>query len=133
MSEWSKEGGWRELRKTRQSAASTVRENIQRIISLLSDKRLNIEYQLNEAIDAGDTDLEIRLRKDAARISNDMAYQNKTLGELNKEKEKGITLGMYVDLFDEIFFALEAYNPDLFEQTIEFQTLHLRRKSNELS
>ena len=130
MSEWAREGGWRELRKTRQSAASTARENIQRIISLLSDKRLNLEYQINEAIDAGDTDLELRLRKDAGRISNDMAYQNKALGELNKEK--GATLGMYVDVFDEIFRALKSYSPELFDNTIEFQTLHLRRKSNEL-
>ncbi|GAB6123073.1 hypothetical protein [Dysgonomonas termitidis] len=130
MSEWANEGGWRELRKTRQSAASTARENIQRIISLLSDKRLNIEYQITEAIDAGDADLEIRLRKEAGRISNDMAYQNKALGELNKEK--GATLGMYVDIFDEIFRALKSYSPELFEQTIEFQTLYLRRKSNEL-
>lgn len=130
MSDWAKEGNWRELRKTRQSAASTARENIQRLISLLSEKRLNTEYQINEAIDAGDTDLEIKLRKEAARVSNEMAYQNKALGELNKEKEA--TLGMYVDIFDDIFSAMRAYDFDLFEKTIEFQTVHLRRKSNEL-
>ena len=130
MSEWSKEGGWRELRKTRQSAASTARENIQRLVSLLSEKRLKLEYQINEAIDAGDVDLEIRLRKEAGRISNDMSYQNKTLGELNKEKSA--TLGIHVDVFDDIFTALRAYDEDLFDKTIDFQTLYLRRKSNEL-
>lgn len=130
MSDWAVEGKWRDARKGRQSSANTARENIQRIISLLSEKRLNIELQISDAIDAGDTDLELRLRKDAGRISNDMAYHNKALGELNKER--GATLGMYVDVFDEIFRALKAYNPELFEQTIDFQTLHLRRKSNEL-
>lgn len=133
ISEWAndgKEDNWRELRKTRQSAASTARENIQRLISLLSEKRLNIEYAINEAIDAGDTESEIRLRRDAGRISNDMAYQNKALTELNKEK--GATLGIYVDVFDDIFSSLRSYNFDLFEQTIEFQTVHLRRKSSEL-
>ena len=131
MSEWAKEGDWRELRKTRQSSANTARENIQRIISLLSEKRLNVEYQIKEAIDKSDTESEMKLRKEAARLSNDMAYQNKSLIELNRDK-KDVTLGMYVDVFDDIFTAMRTYDYDLFEKTIEFQTLHLRRKSIEL-
>ncbi|WP_165025622.1 hypothetical protein [Dysgonomonas sp. ZJ279] len=130
MSEWAMDGKWKEARKTRQSAASTARENIQRIISLLSEKRLTLEYQINDAIDNSDKDLELRLRKEANQISNDMSYQNKAMAELNKEK--GATLGLYVDVFDDIFTALRSYNFDLFEKTIDFQTLHLRRKSNEL-
>lgn len=130
MSEWAIEGGWRELRKTRQSAASTARENIQRIISLLSEKRLNLEIQIADASSSENRDLEIQLRKQANTISNDMAYQNKALSELNKEK--GATLGQYVDIFDEVFSALRDYSPEIFEATIEFQTMHLRMKSNEL-
>lgn len=130
MSEWATEGNWRELRKTRQSAASTARENIQRIISLLSEKRLNLEYRINEAIDSNNTEAELRLRKEANQVSNDMAYQNKALSELNKDK--GVSLGVYVDVFDCIFSALRGYNFELFEQSIEFQTTHLRQKSNEL-
>jgi len=130
VSEWAIEGDWRGLRKTRQSSANTARDNIQNLISLLSDKRLNLEYKINDAKDADDKDLEIRLRKEAAQVSNEMAYHNKALGELNKDK--GITLGQYVDTFDDIFSSLRGYNPELFEQTIEFQTMHLRRKSNEL-
>jgi transposase len=130
MSDWAVDGNWRELRKARQSAISTARENIQSLISLLSEKRLNLEYKINEAKDGSDKDLEIRLRKEAAQVSNEMAYHNRALTELNKDK--GITLGQYVDTFDDIFSALRTYNIDLFEETIEFQTLHLRRKSNEL-
>lgn len=132
VSEWANEGEtcWRDMRKMRQSATSTARENIQRIISLLSEKRLNLEYQINDAIDNNDKDLELRLRKEANQISNDMSYQNKTLSELNEKK--GITLGVHVDVFDDIFTALRAYNFDLFEKTIDFQTVYLRRKSNEL-
>ncbi|WP_221413157.1 phage terminase small subunit-related protein, partial [Dysgonomonas sp. 521] len=130
MSEWSIEGNWRDQRKMRQSSANIARENIQRIISLLSDKRLKLEYEINEARDAGDIDLELRLRKEANQASNEMAYNNKALAELNKEK--GVTLGQYVDVFDDIFSAMRAYNYELFEKTIEFQTIHLRRKSNEL-
>jgi transposase len=129
ISEWAREGGWRELRKTRQSAASTARENIQRLISLLSEKRLNLELEINAAVDAADSDIEIRLRKEANAISADMAWQRKNLEGLDKENK---SLGQHVDIFDEIFSALRAYNPELFEQTIDFQTMYLRRKSNEL-
>lgn len=130
MSDWATAANWREMRKARQSSATTARENMQSLISLLSEKRLNLEYEINDAKDAGDKDLEIRLRKEAAQVSNEMAYHNKAIGELNREK--GITLGQYVDTFDDIFSSLRAYSPDLFERTIEFQTMHLRRKSNEL-
>lgn len=130
MSDWAIEGGWKDLRKARQSSANTARDNIQSIISLLSDKRLALEYEINEAKDAGDTELEIRLRKSAAQVSNEMAYHNKALSELNKGR--GATLDIYVDVFDDIFSSMHIYNPELFEQTIEFQTTHLRRKSKEL-
>ena len=59
-----------------------------------------------------------------------MAYQNKALADLNKDKE--VTLGIFVDVFDEIFSALRQQEPALFEKTIPFQTAYLRRKSNEL-
>lgn len=130
MSEWSTDGGWRELRKTRQSSAATTRENLERLMSLLSDKRLNLEYRINEAVDAEDKDLEIRLRKEANSISADMAWQRKNLEETDKNSK--ISLGMYVDVFDAIFSDMRAYNFDLFEQTIDFQSIHLRKKSNEL-
>lgn len=130
MSDWAREGGWRALRKMRQSAVSTARQNIQSIISLISDKRLKIEYQINDAIDAGDKDRELRLRKEANQLSADITWQRKNLEGVDKENK--ITLGIYVDVFDSIFSDLRAYNADFFDQTIQFQTLHLRKKSNEL-
>lgn len=130
LSEWAREGNWRELRKTRQSASGTARENIRRIVSILSEKRLNVEYQINEAVDASDTDLELRLRKEANQLSADMAWQRKNLEGLDKDNK--ITLGVYMDVFDDIFSAMRLYSAELFESTIEFQTVHLRRKSNEM-
>ena len=132
MSEWAndgKEDNWRDLRKMRQSAASTARENIHNIINLLSEKRLNLEYRINEAADEGNKDLELRLRKEANQLSADITWQRKNLEGLDKDNK--ISLGAYMDVFDDIFSAMRTYNPDLFEQTIDFQTAHLRRKRNE--
>ena len=123
ISSWAMEGDWRGLRKSRQSATSTARENIIRIISLLSEKRLELEAEISEAADTGDTKRELELRAEASSISLDLA-------DLNKDKE--VTLGIFVDVFDEIFSALRQQEPALFEKTIPFQTAYLRRKSNEL-
>ncbi|GHV40431.1 hypothetical protein FACS1894179_06950 [Bacteroidia bacterium] len=129
MSEWAIEGNWRDLRKMRQSTATSARENIQSIIDLLSEKRLCLEYRINEAIDAGDKDAELRYRKEANTLSADMRWQGKNLEGLDKDTE--ISLGVYMDVFDAIFSDMRKYNPDLFEQSIDFQTSHLRRKRNE--
>lgn len=130
LSEWARIGDWRGQRKNRQSAASTARMNIQSIISLLSDKRLKVEYAINEAIDRADKETELRLRKEANQLSADITWQRKNLEGVDKENK--MTLGVYVDVFDDIFSALRAFDAELFDKTIDFQTLHLRKKSNEL-
>jgi hypothetical protein len=96
---------------------------------LLSERRLSVEHRINDAIAAGNTDEVIALRKEASGLSAEMAFQNKALADLNKEN---IALGVYVDVFDDIFTSMRAYDPGLFEKTIEFQTMHLRRKNSEL-
>jgi tryptophan 2,3-dioxygenase len=129
MSKWAREGGWSDLRKARQSATSVSGENLRRLIGLLSERRLAVEHRINDAIDAGNAGEVIALRKEAAGLSAEMAFQNKTLANVDREN---IALGVYVDVFDDIFSAMRVYDAGLFEKTIEFQTLHLRRKSNEL-
>lgn len=130
LSEWAVEGDWRELRRGRQSSASTARENITRMISLLSERRLVLEEQIYDAQQEGSKETEMLLRGAAAQLSQEMACQNKALAELNKDKQ--VTLGVFVDVFDEIFAAMRTHDPKLFERTIDFQTTFLRRKSNEL-
>ena len=129
LSKWAQEGEWVNLRKARQSTATTSGENLRSLIGLLAERRLSVEYQINDAIATGNTDEVVSLRKEAGGLSAEIAFQNKALANLNKEN---IALGVYVDVFDDIFTALRAYDPKLLDQTIEFQTIHLRRKSNEL-
>lgn len=129
LSDWAQEGGWRELRKARQSTAASARENIQNIIDLLAEKRLKAEYLINEAVDANDKDAELRHRKEANALSADMRWQAKNLEGL--EKDSKISLGVYVDVFDEIFSDMRRNAPELYDLTLDFQTGHLRRKKNE--
>ena len=96
----------------------------------MSDRRLEIEDQINESIKAGDSALELELRKQASSVSDEISKHNKTLQTIQKESK--VTLGIYIDVMDDIFDHLRNEDPELWEKTIEFQTTLIRKKTNEL-
>jgi transposase len=130
LSEWARTGGWRELRKARQSAVSTANNNLKNIISLLSEQRLKIEQEVHEAQNTGDRELELELRKKANIISDDLSKLNKTLKD--NDKSNGITLGIYIDIMDDIFNNLRIFDQQLYDQTLEFQSMLIQKKTIEL-
>jgi transposase len=130
LSDWARTGGWRELRKARQSAVSTANNNLKNIISLLSEQRLKIEQEIHGAQSTGDKDLELELRKKANIISDDLCKLNKTLKD--NDKSNGITLGIYIDIMDDIFNNLRIFNQELYDQTLEFQSMLIQKKTIEL-
>jgi transposase len=130
LSEWAKKGDWRALRKARQSAVSTANNNLKNIISLLSEQRLKIEQEIHEAQGEGNRELELELRRKANLISDDLSKLNKTLKD--NDKSNGITLGIYIDIMDDIFNNLHVFNQELYEQTLEFQSMLIQKKTIEL-
>ena len=130
ISKWAKSGKWREERAARQQCHSTDTANTKQILRLMSEQRLNIEMEIKDAEKAGEKDEELKLRKEARALSDEMSKHNKTL--LNLEKENRITLGVYIDVFDDIFTSLRSYDEDLWGKTIDFQTIQVRKKTNEL-
>jgi len=130
ISKWSKDGKWREERTSRQQCHSTDTANTKQILRLMSEQRLKIEMKIRDAEKTGDKDEELKLRKEARALSDEMSKHNKTL--LNLEKENRITLGVYIDVFDDIFTSLRNYDEDLWGKTIDFQTIQIRKKTNEL-
>ena len=130
MSDWAREGKWREEREARQTCTATDADNTRKIISLLSKKRYDLEVEIGDADKTGDIEQQINLRKQARSISDEISKHNKTLISLDKENKA--TLGIYIDVMDDIFSALRAYDDDMFTKTIDFQALHIRRKTSEL-
>jgi transcriptional regulator with XRE-family HTH domain len=141
LSEWARTGNWRELRKSRQSAASTANNNLKNIISLLSEQRLRIEQEIRDAQAAGDKDEELKLRKEASVISDDISKINKSLKD--NEKSNGVTLGLIIDVMDDIFNNLRAFDLkircpkcgteiDLYGEMIEFQSMYIQKKTIEI-
>jgi len=123
------EGRWLDLRKARMQCASTDTDNIRKLIRVMSEQRLQIEDSILNAQKGGDLKEEIRLRSEASRLSDEMSKMNKTLITMDKTN---YTLGVFIDVMDEIFNAMRQFDEALWEKTIEFQSNIVRRKTNEL-
>lgn len=130
MSSWAKEMNFKANRETRQGNTDTDIENTKQIIRLLSGQRLMLEEEIAVAQKTGDQKQEIELRKQARGISDEISKHNKTLENLNKEDK--YTLGVYINVFDDIFTALREYDDELFNSTIQFQQFIIRKRTNEL-
>ncbi len=130
LSKWAKDGNWKDDRQSRQQCASTDADNIKKLLRIMAQQRLEIEEQILDAQKTGDTEEEVRLRKEARALSDDMSKQNKTL--LNLDKENRITLGVYIDVMESIFNAMRTFDEQLWERAIPFYSEHTKRISNEL-
>lgn len=132
LSRWGNEvePTWTDQRKARQQCYTTDAENTRKIITLLSENRLEIELKIREAIRLGNKEEELGLREQARGISDDISKHNKTLQTLDKENR--ITLGVYIDVMEDIFDSLRAYDEDLFIKCVDFQAQHIRKKMVEL-
>lgn len=125
----SKEGKWKDLREARQQCTSTDADNLKKLLRVMSQQRLELEEQILDAQKVGDTNEEIRLRKEARALSDEMSKQNKTLMTLDKSN---YTLGVFIDVMDEIFNGLRAYDEDLWHKTVDFQSTIIRKKTIEI-
>ena len=130
MSNWARDGKWKEQREARQQTSEADVQNLKQIIRLLSRRRLDIELQIHDAIKEADADQEIVLRKEARAISDEIAKQNKTL--LSLEKDIQYTLGDLINIMDDVFTALREYDEELFDRTIPFQQFYVRKRTVEL-
>lgn len=141
VSTWAAAGKWRELRRSRQSAIETARQNLRNIISLLSEQRLRIKHDIQLAQSVSDRETELNLRRQASSISDDISKNNRALRDI--EKENKITLGTIIDVMDDIFNNLRIANLkivcphckmeiDLYGEMLEFQAMYIRQKTLEL-
>jgi len=132
MSKWANEGSegsWTELREARQQCSSTDADNTKKLLQLMSKQRLELETLIHEAVKSGNIEDEVRYRKQASSLSDEMSKVNKTLLSLDNNN---YTLGTYIDILDNVFSALRQYNEELWFKTLDFQSLHVRKITNEL-
>jgi transposase len=135
MGDWVERFNWKQERNARNTSSHEKVINIKAIIALLSEQRLELNNKLkqtekkqNDATD--DTKQEDcrteekEIRKQINQVDAAVANWNKTLGNL--EKEYRISLSVYLEVMDDIFNALLHFSPQVHQQTLDFQELHIR-------
>lgn len=125
----SPEGKWKDLRQSRMQCKSTETDNLRKLIDILSQQRLDLELSISDAVHEGDTKEIARLRQQASSLSDQISKFNKTLQNLDNSS---YTLGVFIDVMDEIFNAMRLHDEKLWESTIEFQSTLVRKKTKEL-
>ncbi|WP_321321438.1 hypothetical protein [Labilibaculum sp.] len=132
ISSWANndpEGKWRDIREARMQCQSTETDNLRKLINLLSKQRLDLEAFINDAMHAGDSKEEALYRHQASSISDQISKLNKVLVTLDNSS---YTLGVFIDVMDEIFNSLRMHDEELWEKTIEFQSTIIRKKTQEI-
>ena len=129
VSKWinADDGTWK---KERQAAVVNGRkqgENLREIIHILADQKLQLLRDIDGAAAAGETERVLELRKQAASLDNSVAQWGKQLAETDKQNR--VTLSVYLDVMDRIFDALNAFDPELYYHTLDFQESHINETS----
>ena len=136
------EQAWKKEREARMQSTTKQGDNIRAIISELAERRLAIMRQVEEietkianlngkGIDADTIALRnqiLELRKQSVNIADETSKWNKALNESYKGNNR-ITLSIYLEVMDSIFDYLRKWNPDIYNQTIDFQEQLLNEQS----
>ena len=125
LSSWvnENEGAWKKERNARAMSSKKCGENIQQIIDLTAEKKIELLRKIEDARLSSDKDLEKQLRAEASALDNSVAQWNKALQDSNKGNR--ITLSIYLDVMDDIFESIRIACPDQYFALLAFQEQHL--------
>lgn len=135
VSTWAKKYAWKSQRTAKIINPKTRTENIRTIMELLSERRLKLFHEVNALENAPDKPTEthqmlLDLRNEAASIDDSISKWNKTL--MNLDKENRISLGVYLDVMDDLFNALRIYDMVVYRSTLDFQEQYIQTITNRL-
>lgn len=122
---------WKKEQRVRNTSPAERVANIEQIISNLADDRINKGKDLVKAEKDGDRKEASLLRQEISKIDDAVSKWNKALRDINKEAQ--VPLSTYLNVMETIFQALQAHDPKLFMQTIDFQERHIHDVSLKLS
>jgi len=130
ISDWVKKFGWKEERDARFNSTKNQITHTKKLISELTQRRMDIIREMDKATENNDLEEKERLQKESARISAEVANYNKTLQNLDKENR--VTLSIYIDVMQSIFNALQKHDVKLYMKCLTFQEEHLTEISLKL-
>lgn len=131
ISSWAIKYGWRAERDARVNSTSTEVTNLREILSGLTEKKLENMRLVDAARKANDDDELTRLYGIQRTIADDYSKWNKRLVVI--EDKNKVPFTTYLEVMEDVFKALQNYNPTLFMKTIDFQQQHLEDMSLKFS
>jgi predicted transcriptional regulator len=130
ISKWQKEDNWKAVRDAKLNTSKNRAEAIKEVISQLTQRRLQIFKDLDEAIEREDDEAIMALKKESAALSQEVAMQAKALDKM--EVDAKISIRVYLEVMEDLFESLRSYDPDLFMKTLSFQDSQLLKIANKL-
>lgn len=125
---WCNAYNWKEERNARYNGGKERVEMLKELIGKLTEERLSIMRDYQDAVKYNEAKKVTELNKKAVSIADEVSKYNKALENLDSENR--ISLSVYLEVMDSIFKALEADNPKLFINLIDFQEKHISEIAN---
>lgn len=126
---WVEKGNWKAVRDANVNSTKNQASNIKELISELTDQQLTIAEEIKEAKANNDKNLVAELRKQSSALSQEVAIQTKALERIDDNK---LSLSTYLTVMTDIFQALENFDKDAYQKTLDFQESHLQTISLKL-
>lgn len=130
VGDWVAKGGWKEEKEARATSGTSGLENVRRVISNLAERILENAMERKTAVADNDRQLCHNLDKEAVALADQVSKMNKALE--NMDKANRINLAVYLDVMDDIFNNLRAFDEKLFMKTLDFQESHVQQVSKKL-
>lgn len=127
---WVNKYGWKKLRDAKQNSSGLRADRIGQVIETLTEQRLDLFGAIAQAKAQKDKVLLAQLQKEAVGIDDAISKWNKALENLNKESR--ISLSIYLEVMEDIFKNLQAFDPGIHQKTLDFQEEHLNTISMKL-
>lgn len=123
IGDWIKKYGWKKERDARFNGSKTQIENIKSLIAILTEQRIELVDDINDAKEKNDTQTLKELQITSNKIADEVAKYNKALQ--NFEKENRVSLSTYIEVMDQIFNAIQVHDANIYMKLLTFQEEHL--------
>lgn len=130
VGDWVKKFNWKQERDARLNNSTNRAENIKKVIAELTESTLETIEKIRIAEANGEKDVALAEKKEATRISQEVAMYSKALEKM--EKDFKISLSTYLEVMEDIFQSLQNWDKDLYIKTLDFQKSHLSNIAQKL-
>jgi len=130
LSKWANDDGWKAARDAKLNGNDQAIRDTKQVLSDLAEQRISLNALQKEATEKKDFERLQELNRQAAALSDESSKWNKNLQML--QGPKNVSLAAYLDIMDDIFNSLRAFDQKLYLKTLDFQEQHIRATSKKL-